>query len=99
MNQEAAVIQGLAAVWEMGPICDCTREHLSTSDKALIFSRRLMLRKLAEMDVGKRCPRPAPDSTSGSARSPGACPRLDPWQDALRYQEHYGRDHPEAAGA
>ncbi len=36
----------------MGPIIDRTREHLGTTDKAVIMSRRILLRALKDLDQG-----------------------------------------------
>ena len=37
----------------MGPILDRTREHLSTSDVAIIHARRLLLDALADVAAGR----------------------------------------------
>ena len=51
-----ASIQDRAVQESMGPIVDRSKEHLGTSDKAVIFYRRLLLRKLQEMEEGKPLP-------------------------------------------
>ena len=51
-----ASIQDRAVQESMGPICDRTQEHLGTSDKAVIFYRRLLLQKLKELADDKPLP-------------------------------------------
>jgi phthalate 4,5-dioxygenase len=93
-----ASIQDRAVQESMGPLFDRTKEHLGTSDKAVIFYRRLLLRKLKEMD-------------EGNAPLPGLDPSLDyeqracsfnisaqvPWQDVVKWQETYETQHPPLA--
>jgi hypothetical protein len=40
----------------MGPIADRTKEHLSTSDVAIIHARRLLLDAIDDMNAGRRPP-------------------------------------------
>jgi phthalate 4,5-dioxygenase len=90
-----ASIQDRAVQESMGPLFDRTKEHLGTSDKAVIFYRRLLLRKLKEMDEGK-------------SSLPGLDPSLDydqracsfnipadvPWQDVVKLQGEHEQRHP-----
>jgi len=46
----------------MGPIADRTNEHLSSSDVAIIYARRLLLDSLADMEAGRRLPGTGTDS-------------------------------------
>ncbi|MGH7335945.1 MAG: Rieske 2Fe-2S domain-containing protein [Myxococcota bacterium] len=96
---EGAAIQDRAVQEGMGPICDRTQEHLGTSDKAVIYYRRLMLRKLQEMDQGK--PLPALDRALDFRHRTASwyMPADQPWQEALRFQEKYERENPPAAAA
>ena len=84
----------------MGPIFDRTQEHLGTSDKAVIFYRSLILRKLKEMDEGKPLPGLDPTLRYDQQR---ACswymPSDERWRDVTRYQEQYERDNPMSAAA
>ena len=89
---EGAAIQDRAVQESMGPICDRTQEHLGTSDKAVIFYRRLILRKLEEMDAGK--PLPGLDPALDFNHRTASCfmPADADWHDALRYQEEQERE-------
>ena len=91
---EGAAIQDRAVQESMGPICDRTQEHLGTSDKAVIFYRRLVLRKLKEMAEGKPLPGLDPALDFQHRTASWYMPHDKPWQDALQYQEKYERDNP-----
>jgi hypothetical protein len=96
---EGAAIQDRAVQEGMGAICDRTQEHLGTSDKAVIFYRRLILRKLEEMDAGKPMPGLDPALDFKHRTASWYMPSNEPWQDALRYQEQFERENPPAAAA
>lgn len=96
---EGAAIQDCAIQEGMGAICDRTQEHLGTSDKAVIYYRRLILRKLQEMEEGKPLPAHGPALDFKQRTASWYMPSDHPWQDALRYQEQYERDNPQAAAA
>jgi phthalate 4,5-dioxygenase oxygenase subunit len=95
---EGAAIQDRAVQESMGPIIDRTKEHLGTSDKAVIFYRRLLLQKLKDME-------------EGNATLPGLDPALDydqragsfeipnnvAWQDVVKWQERHEQEQPQAA--
>jgi hypothetical protein len=49
---EGVNTQDHAVQESMGPIIDRTRENLGTTDKAVITTRRILLRALAELDQG-----------------------------------------------
>ena len=91
---EGAAIQDRAVQESMGAICDRTQEHLGTSDKAVIFYRRLILRKLDEMDAGKPLPGLNPDLDYKHRTASWYMPADQPWQDALRYQEQFEQENP-----
>lgn len=44
----------------MGAIADCTREHLATSDKAIIANRRMLTRAIKTVQAGVACRRAWP---------------------------------------
>jgi phenylpropionate dioxygenase-like ring-hydroxylating dioxygenase large terminal subunit len=92
-----ASIQDRAVQESMGPICDRTKEHLGTSDKAVIFYRRLLLQKLEDMAAGK--PLPAHDPSLSFDQRACSCemPTSEPWQDAMKWQERYERQKPGVA--
>jgi phthalate 4,5-dioxygenase len=96
---EGAAIQDRAVQEGMGAICDRTQEHLGTSDKAVIFYRRLILRKLEEMDAGKPLPALDPSLDFKHRTASWYMPSDEPWQQALRYQEEFERENPPAAAA
>jgi phenylpropionate dioxygenase-like ring-hydroxylating dioxygenase large terminal subunit len=83
---DGAAIQDRAVQESMGPIYDRTQENLGTSDKAVVYYRRLILRKLREMDAGK--PLPAHDPCLDFQQQAASClmPADLPWQQALHIQ-------------
>ena len=96
---EGAAIQDRAVQESMGPTCDRTQEHLGTSDKAVIFYRRLILRKLREMADGKPLPGLDPKLDFKHRTASWYMPAAEPWQDALQHQDKYEKDHPLATRA
>jgi hypothetical protein len=58
----------------MGPVIDRTQEHLGSSDRAVVFYRRLILRKIREMDEGLPLPATNPSTISTCAALPSTCP-------------------------
>jgi hypothetical protein len=56
----------------LGPIADRTREHLGTSDKAIIAYRRLLLRSIEQMEKGQTPPMVL-DRAAASAMTGPAC--------------------------
>ncbi len=82
-----ASIQDRAVQESMGPVFDRTQEHLGTSDKAVIFYRRLILRKLNEMDQDLALPGTA-EGLDLNQRAASVYMRSDmPWQQAVRWIE------------
>jgi phenylpropionate dioxygenase-like ring-hydroxylating dioxygenase large terminal subunit len=96
---EGAAIQDRAVQEGMGPICDRTQEHLGTSDKAVIYYRRLILRKLAEMDAGKPLPAHDPSLDFNHRTGSWYMPADGDWHTVLDYQEKYERENPQSAAA
>jgi hypothetical protein len=92
-----ASIQDRTVQESMGPICDRTREHLGTSDKAVIFYRRLLLKKLKDMAAGK--PLPALDPALSFDQRAISCemPANEPWQDAAKWQAKLEQQKPPVA--
>ena len=92
-----AAIQDRAVQESMGPVYDRRKEHLGTSDKAVIYYRRLLLRKIKEMEEGKPLPAhdPALDFNQRSASHQLAAGR--PWHEVLDEQIEYERHPPQAA--
>ena len=97
---DGAAIQDRVVQESMGPVYDRTQEHLGVSDKAVIFYRRLILRKLKEMEEGRPLPALDPALRFDEQR---ACswymPADEAWQDVTRFQEQYERDHPMSVAA
>jgi phthalate 4,5-dioxygenase oxygenase subunit len=92
-----AAIQDRAVQESMGPIVDRTREHLGTSDKAVIFYRRLLLKKLDEMRAGGPLPGLDPALSFDQRACSFALPASVPWQDVVRWQEEYENKNPAKA--
>jgi nitrite reductase/ring-hydroxylating ferredoxin subunit len=96
---DGAAIQDIAMQEGMGPVYDRSEEHLGTSDKAVIFYRRLMLRWLRDMEAGK--PLPGLDPNLDFQQRGVACdiPSDSAWGDALRWQEQYEQTIPATSAA
>ena len=82
-----AAVQDRAVQESMGPIYDRTQENLGTSDMAVIYHRRLLLKKIADMDAGK--PLPALDPALDFHQRAASCymPAKRPWQEAVMHLE------------
>jgi phenylpropionate dioxygenase-like ring-hydroxylating dioxygenase large terminal subunit len=89
-----ASIQDRAVQESMGPVIDRSKEHLGTSDKAVIFYRRLLLQKLQDMDEGKPLPAHDPALDFNQRAGSFAMPAGRPWQDVVTWQEEHEHDHP-----
>jgi phenylpropionate dioxygenase-like ring-hydroxylating dioxygenase large terminal subunit len=77
-TQDFAVQEG------MGPICDRTREHLGTSDRAIITARRLLRAALDDVAEGRQPP--GADTRAARLLRPGEAV-IDgsiPWQEAMK---------------
>lgn len=96
---EGAAIQDRAVQESMGPIYDRTQEHLGTSDKAVIYYRRLILKRLEEMEQGKPLPAQDPALDYRHRTASWYMPADQPWQDCLRYQEQHEKENPPAVAA
>jgi phthalate 4,5-dioxygenase oxygenase subunit len=96
---EGAAIQDRAVQESMGPICDRTQEHLGTSDKAVIFYRRLILKKLIEMGEGKPLPGLDPALDFKQRTASVFMPSDADWHDALRIQVEQEREGSKPAAA
>jgi hypothetical protein len=75
------------AVESMGPIADRTREHLATTDKAIIAYRRMLLRAIDDVAAGGNPPLAPPGA---GLRGPGTIDAVGPvtgWQDYWREQD------------
>jgi phthalate 4,5-dioxygenase len=84
-----AAIQDRAVQEGMGPIIDRTKEHLGTSDKAIIYYRRLLLNKLQEMDEGKPLPGLDPSLSYDQRACSFEMPSSLPWQEVVGWQEKF----------
>lgn len=92
-----AAIQDRAMQEGMGPICDRSKEHLGTSDKAVIFYRRLLLKKLD--DLAKRKPLPArdPSLTFDQRGYSSKMPTDQPWREVAKWQAKIAQRRPPVA--
>jgi phthalate 4,5-dioxygenase len=84
-----AAIQDRAVQEGMGPIIDRTKEHLGTSDKAIIYYRRLLLTKLQEMDEGKPLPGLDPSLSYDQRACSFEMASGLPWQQVVSWQEKF----------
>ncbi len=89
-----AAVQDRAVQESMGAIYDRTQEHLGTSDIAVIQHRRLLLRKMRDLEQGK--PLPALDPALDFNLRGASCfmPSDQPWQHAIQFQEEQERGSP-----
>jgi len=92
-----ASIQDRAMQEGMGPICDRTKEHLGTSDKAVIFYRRLLLNRLADLADGKPLPALDPSLTFKQRGYSSEMPADQPWRDVGKWQDQRARQKPPVA--
>lgn len=92
-----ASIQDRAMQEGMGPICDRTKEHLGTSDKAVIFYRRLLLKWLDDMANGKPLPAHDQSLTFAQRGYSSEMPADQPWRDVSKWQAERARQKPVAA--
>jgi phthalate 4,5-dioxygenase len=92
-----ASIQDRAVQESMGPIMDRSKEHLGTSDKAVIFYRRLLLQKLQEMDEGKPLPAHDPALDYDQRACSFTIPADVPWQEVMKWQLQHEAGHPPIA--
>jgi phthalate 4,5-dioxygenase len=81
-----ASIQDRAMQEGMGPICDRSKEHLGTSDKAVIFYRRLLLEKLDDLAQGKPLPAHDPSLTFDQRGYSSKMPADEPWREVVKWQ-------------
>jgi phenylpropionate dioxygenase-like ring-hydroxylating dioxygenase large terminal subunit len=82
-----AAIQDRAVQESMGSIFDRSQEHLGASDKAVVFYRRLILRKLKEMEQGLPLPATDPALRFDQRAASVYMPASEPWQEAVRWIE------------
>ena len=67
----------------MGPIVDRSKEHLGTSDKAIVTLRRLMLEAIRAVERGERPPGLDPQSYRNIKAYDGVIANGTPWQEAF----------------
>jgi phthalate 4,5-dioxygenase len=89
-----AAIQDRAVQESMGPLYDRTQEHLGTSDKAISYYRRLLLRKMEEMEQGLPLPAQDPSLDFNQRACSFDMPADQPWQDVVKWQEAFERGQP-----
>ncbi len=82
-----AAIQDRAVQESMGPIFDRTQEHLGTSDAAVIFYRRLILRKLKDMEQGAALPGTGADLDLDQRAASVFMPAKADWWEARKWLE------------
>lgn len=84
-----AAIQDLAVQESMGAIYDHTQETLGTSDMAVIYYRRRMLRAIRAMEEGK--PLPAQDTSLSFDLRSVSCymPADRPWKEVVAWQDNH----------
>jgi phthalate 4,5-dioxygenase oxygenase subunit len=77
-TQDIAVQEG------MGPICDRSKEHLGTTDRAVIVTRQLLLEAIEDVQAG-RTPRGVdPQTTRGARATDMLVPKDIDWRESLK---------------
>jgi phenylpropionate dioxygenase-like ring-hydroxylating dioxygenase large terminal subunit len=76
--------QDLAVQESMGPIADRTREHLGSTDRAIIALRQILLGAIATVEQGGVPPGVAPSAYRGVRAADVVLPKDARWQDAAR---------------
>jgi hypothetical protein len=94
-----ASIQDRAMQEGMGPICDRSKEHLGTSDKAVIFYRRLLLKKLDDLTEGKPLPAHDASLTFDQRGYSSKMPADQPWHDVAKWQAKIAQQRPPVVAA
>lgn len=94
-----ASIQDRAMQEGMGPICDRSKEHLGTSDKAVIFYRRLLLKKLGDLTEGKPLPAHDASLTFDQRGYSSKMPADQPWHDVAKWQAKIAQQRPPVVAA
>jgi phenylpropionate dioxygenase-like ring-hydroxylating dioxygenase large terminal subunit len=74
--------QDLAAQESMGPIVDRSREHLGSTDKAIIALRRIMLDVVEDFQKGVEPPGVDPNTYKNVRAADMIAPKDVPWQEA-----------------
>jgi hypothetical protein len=92
-----ASIQDRAMQEGMGPICDRTREHLGTSDKAVIYYRRLLLKRLDDLAAGRPLPAHDPSLTFDQRGYSCQMPTERHWHDVGKWQAKFAQQRPPLA--
>ena len=91
MGEEDINVHDQWAVESMGAIADRTREHLGTSDKAIMANRRVLLKAIASVQQGGLAPGIADAAQAADMVGPDTVDGIAPaddwsnwWQDAAR---------------
>ena len=92
-----ASIQDRAVQESMGSLFDRSNEHLGTSDKAVIFYRRLLLKKLQDMEEGKPLPGLDPSLDYDHRAGSFNIPANRPWQEVVKWQREFEQEYPSLA--
>jgi nitrite reductase/ring-hydroxylating ferredoxin subunit len=82
------------AVESMGAIQDRTREHLGTSDRAIIAARRMLFQAIADVEDGRDPPLVLSPEAARRMRGPGSIDVIGPaegWQDYWQRQDQARR--------
>ena len=84
-------MQDLFAVEGAGPIQDRTKEHLTTSDRAIVAQRKLLQRAIKDVQEGKDPPHvirdPAQNQFPNIIIYVGVLPNSVPWKDHCKLLE------------
>jgi hypothetical protein len=91
MGEEDINVHDQWAVESMGPIQDRSREHLGTTDKAIMANRRVLLQAIDDVQNGKPAPGLAQTEVAQAASGPDTFDGIGPqngweswWQDSAR---------------
>jgi len=77
------------AVESQGPIQDRSREHLGTSDKAIMAYRRLLLRAIEQVERGETPPMVLDEAGAARVRGPATVDGVGPTGDAAAVRAYW----------
>jgi phthalate 4,5-dioxygenase len=96
MGEDDINVHDQWAVESMGAVQDRTREHLGTTDKAIMANRRLLLAAIEAVQAGKTAPGLADPALAGEITGPDTVDGIAPagtWSTWWRDQAKAKREH------
>jgi phthalate 4,5-dioxygenase len=82
-TQDFALQEGMGREPGSGALVDRSLEHLGTSDRAIVFMRRLLLEAIDNVAAGAQAPGADPQSHRGVRPHEGIVPAGQDWRQAF----------------